>query len=38
MEIVKKALFYPVKQISENAGKEGSVIVNSILNSENVHY
>jgi chaperonin GroEL len=27
-----------VKQISENAGKEGSVIVNSILNSENVHY
>ncbi len=38
LEIVKKALNYPVKQIVENAGKEGSVVVNKIIENKNINY
>jgi chaperonin GroEL len=37
-QIVKNALVYPVKQIVENAGKEGSIIVNKIMENENVNF
>lgn len=37
-EIVFKALSYPIKQIVENSGKEGSVIVSKVSESENVNY
>lgn len=37
-QIVMKALSYPVKQIVENAGKEGSVIINKIIEHTDVHY
>ncbi len=33
-DIVKRALSYPLRQIVENAGKEGSVIINKILESQ----
>lgn len=36
--IVARALSYPVRQIADNAGKEGSVIVGKILENENPHY
>ncbi|MDA9128855.1 chaperonin GroEL [Candidatus Gracilibacteria bacterium] len=38
IEIVKQALSYPLKQISENAGKEGSVIINKVTESEDIHF
>ncbi len=31
---MKRALSYPLRQIVENAGKEGSVIINKILESQ----
>lgn len=34
MQIVRRALEEPVRQIAENAGKEGSIIVEKIFNSE----
>ncbi len=34
-DILKKALEAPIKQIANNAGKEGSVVVDKVLNSEN---
>ena len=37
IEIVAKALEAPVRQIAENAGYEGSVVVNDILASKNIH-
>lgn len=37
-EIVMRALSYPVKQIVENAGKEGSVVINKISEQESVNY
>lgn len=39
-EIVKTALFAPLKQIAENAGVDGSVVVNNILskNDEKIGY
>jgi len=36
--IVKNALSYPIKQIIENAGKEGSVIVSKIQENSSVNY
>jgi len=36
--IVYKALLAPLKQIAENAGLDGSVIVNNILNNSDVKY
>lgn len=37
-EIVKKALSYPIKQIVENAGKEGSVIINKIEENTDINF
>lgn len=34
IDIVRKALEAPIRQISENAGVEGSVVVNTILNNK----
>ncbi|MCK9216932.1 MAG: chaperonin GroEL [Firmicutes bacterium] len=34
MQIVKRALEEPLRQIAENAGKEGSIIVEKVVNSE----
>ncbi len=36
--IVARALAYPVRQIAENAGKEGALIVDTILKSTQVSY
>lgn len=38
VEIVKKALKAPVRLISENAGEEGAVVINNILNSSDENY
>ena len=38
IEIVAKALEAPVRQIAENAGYEGSVVVNDVLVSPDVHF
>ncbi|MDD2744998.1 MAG: chaperonin GroEL [Candidatus Gracilibacteria bacterium] len=37
-QIVARALSYPVRQIAENAGKEGALIVDSIIRSNEAHY
>lgn len=37
VEIVRKALESPTRQIAENAGFEGSVVVNDVLNAKNIH-
>lgn len=37
-QIVMNALSYPIKQIVENAGKEGSVIVNKIGENADVNF
>lgn len=36
--IVARALSYPVRQIAENAGKEGALIVDSIVRSSDANY
>lgn len=36
--IVKNALSYPIKQIVENSGKEGSVVVNKVLENTDKNY
>ena len=36
--IVGRALSYPVKQIAENAGKEGAIIVDTIRKNSDVNY
>ncbi|MDD3302415.1 MAG: chaperonin GroEL [Candidatus Gracilibacteria bacterium] len=38
VSIVKQALSYPIRQIVENAGKEGSVIINKILEEKSVNF
>lgn len=38
VEIVAKALSYPLRQIVENAGKEGSVIINKVLENTDVNF
>ncbi len=37
VDIVRRALEAPIRQIAENAGFEGSVVVNQVLSSDNVH-
>lgn len=37
-EIVKEALFAPIKQISKNAGIDGGIVINNIINNDNVNY
>lgn len=37
-EIVARALAYPVRQIAENAGKEGALIVSEILSNKDANY
>ncbi len=37
-QIVARALSYPVRQIAENAGKEGALIVDSIIRSKEPNY
>ena len=34
MKIVARALEEPIRQIAQNAGKEGSVVVNEVLNAK----
>ena len=36
--IVARALAYPVRQIADNAGKEGAVVINTITNSNEKNY
>lgn len=36
--IVARALAYPIRQIAENAGKEGAVIVNEVRTNTEAHY
>jgi chaperonin GroEL len=38
VQIIKKALEYPIRQIIENAGKEASVVVNEILKHKDENY
>jgi len=38
VSIVARALAYPARKIAENAGQEGAVIVNNIVNNDNVNY
>jgi chaperonin GroEL len=38
VEIVKKALEEPLKQIAENAGKEGAVIVEKVKSADNPNF
>jgi chaperonin GroEL len=38
VEIIKKALEYPIRQIAENAGFEGSIVVDKIVQNENVAF
>jgi len=35
---VKQSLSYPIRQIAENAGKEGSVVINKVLESNDTHF
>ena len=37
-EIVIRALSYPVRQIAENAGKEGAIVVEAIRNNADAYY
>jgi chaperonin GroEL len=37
-DIVARALSYPVRQIADNAGKEGAVVVNEVLRNADPHY
>ncbi len=38
VEIVRRALTEPLRQIATNAGYEGSVVVNNVLNEDNFNY
>ncbi|MGA1861894.1 chaperonin GroEL [Deferribacter thermophilus] len=38
VEIIRKALEYPLRQIAENAGYEGSVVVNAVKESKDINY
>ena len=38
IEIIKKACQYPVRQISENAGKEGSIVVGKLSESKDINF
>jgi chaperonin GroEL len=38
IDIVKKAILYPARQIAENSGTDGSIIVGKLLDSTDVNY
>jgi chaperonin GroEL len=38
VEIVKKALQYPARQIAENSGTDGSIVVGKLLDSKDTNY
>src|SRR5271157_1108768 len=38
IDIVKKALLYPARQIAENSGTDGSIVVGKLLESKDVNY
>ena len=38
VEIIKAAISYPAKQIADNAGYKGDVVVENVVNSENFNY
>src|SRR5207245_9689800 len=38
IDIVKKALLYPARQIAENSGTDGSIIVGKLLDSTDPNY
>nr|WP_278252111.1 chaperonin GroEL [Deferrivibrio essentukiensis] len=38
VEIIRKALEYPIRQIAENAGFEGSIVVDKIVQNDNVAF
>ncbi|BAI79751.1 chaperonin GroEL [Deferribacter desulfuricans SSM1] len=38
VEIIRKALEYPLRQIAENAGYEGSVVVNAVKENKEITY
>ena len=37
-DIVARALTYPVRQIADNAGKEGAVVVNEVANHDDINF
>jgi len=38
IDIIKKALLYPVRQIAENSGTDGSIVVGKLLDSKDTNY
>src|SRR5262249_19856571 len=38
VEIVKKALLYPTRQIAENSGTDGSIVIGKLLDSKDTNY
>ena len=38
VEIIKSAIVYPARQIADNAGYKGDVVVENVVNSENFNY
>lgn len=38
IEIIKKACQFPVRQIAENAGKEGSIVIGKLAESKDLNY
>src|SRR5262249_59385304 len=38
IDIVKKALLYPARQIAENSGTDGSIVVGKLLDSADLNY
>jgi len=38
IDIVKKALLYPARQIAENSGTDGSIVVGKLLDSKDTNY
>jgi len=38
IDIIKKALLYPARQIAENSGTDGSIVVGKLLDSKDVNY
>ena len=38
VEIIKSAIVYPARQIADNAGYKGDVVIENVVNSENFNY
>jgi chaperonin GroEL len=38
IDIIKKALLYPARQIAENSGTDGSIVVGKLLDSKDMNY